>query len=141
MTDYYAAREAQELRIEAYAGTRDTSSEEAQGFFAGTGPARGDRSAPRGERPVTLRSWLEQTAAHKPSPGELREVHRPLVLDAQARLDAAVAALAEAVTIRDLELADANEDGWTTRELGALVGMSHEMASRCIRRSRAGCPA
>ena len=128
MTDYYAAREAQEIRLEAATMTRDHAHEEADRFFQRPG------SAGQGERPVTFKAWLKHARPGDPDAETVRDVCRTLAWDAHQKALEAQAAYELAVSVRDMALADASEAGLSYRDLGATLGVSQTVVGKCVLR-------
>lgn len=130
MTDYYAAREAQEIRLEAATMTRDHQHEEADRFFQRPG------TAGAGEVPVTFKAWLKHARPGDPDAETVRDVCRTLAWDAHQRVLEAERAYALAVQVRDMELSDAAQAGLSYRDLGATLGVSQTVVGKCVLRHK-----
>ena len=130
MTDYYAAREAQEIRLEAATMTRDHQHEEADRFFQRPG------TAGAGEVPVTFKAWLRHARPGDPDRETVQDVCRKLAWDAHQKALEAQAAYELAVQVRDMALADAAEAGLSYRDLGATLGVSQTVVGKCVLRHK-----
>lgn len=132
LLDYHAAREAEEIALEAAAGTRRPGHDrDASRFYAQTGDGQGQA----GRQPLTLRRWLEQTARQDPSPDavvdlERREVAR--LQDAHAAAEEAREAYERLTAERGAIMAELVAAGRSYADVGSMVGVTRARAHQLV---------
>lgn len=135
MHDYYVAREAEEVQLEALAGTRSRGEDvDATHFYRQTGAA--DLG---GKEPLTLKVWMQQTTPPQPSPTELQDAAVYSAADALDRLNELTRERDAVAALIDYEVACLVELGMTVTEIGRRLGMSKQRISQRLaaHRSRA----
>lgn len=126
LDDYRVARHAQELRLEAAAGTRVRGEDvDASRFYRRTGEA--DLG---GEEPLTWKRWLAQTREPGPSPVEDQDQLVYSICEGIDRLNELTRERDAVAAMIDAEVSILVETGMTVTETGKRLGMSKQRVSQ-----------
>lgn len=134
MHDYYVAREAEEVQIEALSGGRGQSEDlAATHFYRQTGAA--DLG---GKEPLTMKVWMQQTTPPKPSPSELVDAAWVQAWEALMIAEHAETTLREARALRNGEVAALVAAGQTYGQIAHVLGITKQRVGQYVKAHREG---